>query len=92
MRSLHFEEGTDVEKERANIPGIICDGAKASCAAKIAVSLDTAMLVHHPAMAGKRYGAHNGILREDAGKTISRALRSPPSIQWLLLLSAKPTR
>lgn len=60
-----------IDNTLANIPGIICDGAKASCAAKIAASLDAAMLAHHLAMAGRSYGAHNGILREDADETIS---------------------
>ncbi len=60
-----------IDNTLANIPGIICDGAKASCAAKIASSLDAAMLAHYLAMAGKSYGAHNGILREDAEETIS---------------------
>lgn len=54
----------------ANIPGIICDGAKVSCAAKIASSLDAAMLAHLLAMQGKAYEAHTGILREEAGETI----------------------
>lgn len=39
----------------ANIPGIICDGAKISCAAKIATSLDAAMMAHYLAMNGKAY-------------------------------------
>lgn len=60
-----------IDNTLANIPGIICDGAKASCAAKIASSLDAAMLAHNLAMAGRSYGAHNGILREDAEETIS---------------------
>ena len=60
-----------IDNTLANIPGIICDGAKASCAAKIAASLDAAMLAHHLAMAGRSYGAHNGILQENADETIS---------------------
>ena len=60
-----------IDNTLANIPGIICDGAKASCAAKISASLDAAMLAHNLAMAGRSYGAHNGILREDADETIS---------------------
>ncbi len=60
-----------IENTLANIPGIICDGAKASCAAKIASSLDAAMLAHYMAMNGKSYGAHAGILRENAEETIS---------------------
>ena len=55
----------------ANIPGIICDGAKISCAAKIASSLDAAMMSHHLAMQNKEYEAFTGILKEDAEETIS---------------------
>ena len=60
-----------IDNTLANIPGVFCDGAKASCAAKIASSLDAAMLAHNLAMAGRSYGAHDGILREDAEETIS---------------------
>ena len=55
----------------ADIPGIICDGAKISCAAKIASALDAAMFSHALAMEGKTYAAYTGILKEDAGETIS---------------------
>ena len=41
-----------IENTLANIPGIICDGAKISCAAKIAACLDAAFLAHHLAMNG----------------------------------------
>ena len=55
----------------ADITGIICDGAKISCAAKIASALDAAMFSHALAMEGKAYAAYTGILKEDAGETIS---------------------
>lgn len=55
----------------ADIPGVICDGAKTSCAAKIASALDASMLAHALAMRGKAYEAYTGILKEDAGETIS---------------------
>lgn len=60
-----------IENTLANIPGIICDGAKVSCAAKIATSLDAAMMAHFLAMEGKAYQAYTGILKEEAGETIS---------------------
>lgn len=60
-----------IDNTLANIPGIICDGAKISCAAKIASSLDAAMMAHHLAMQGKEYEAYTGILKEDTGETIS---------------------
>lgn len=60
-----------IDNTLANIPGIICDGAKASCAAKIASALDAALLAHNLAMEGKVYEANSGILQDDAGHTIS---------------------
>lgn len=54
----------------ANVPGIICDGAKISCAAKIASSIDAAMLAHFLAMQNKEYAAYTGILKEEIGETI----------------------
>ncbi len=60
-----------IDNTLADIPGIICDGAKTSCAAKIASALDAAMLAHSLAMRGKTYEAFTGILKEDAGETIS---------------------
>ncbi len=60
-----------VENTLANIPGIICDGAKASCAAKIASSLDAAMMAHYLAMRDKCYSADTGILKQEAEDTIS---------------------
>lgn len=60
-----------VDNTLANIPGIICDGAKASCAAKIASSLDAAMMAHFLAMQGKCYSADTGILKQEAEDTIS---------------------
>ncbi len=60
-----------IDNTLANIPGILCDGAKISCAAKIASSLDAAMMAHHLAMQNKAYEAYTGILKEDAGETIS---------------------
>ena len=60
-----------IDNTLADIPGIICDGAKTSCAAKIASAIDAAMLAHALAMRGKSYEAFTGILKEDAGETIS---------------------
>lgn len=60
-----------IDNTLANIPGIICDGAKISCAAKIASSLDAAMMAHFLAMQGKAYEAYTGILKEETEETIS---------------------
>lgn len=60
-----------IDNTLANIPGIICDGAKISCAAKIASSVDAAMMAHFLAMQGKGYDAYTGILKEEIEETIS---------------------
>ena len=60
-----------IENTLANIPGIICDGAKISCAAKIAASLDAAFLAHHLAMSNQGYAPYTGILQEETSETIS---------------------
>ena len=60
-----------IDNTLANIPGILCDGAKISCAAKIATSIDAAMMAHYLAMGGKAYEAFTGILKEEAEETIS---------------------
>ncbi|MBQ8341455.1 MAG: serine dehydratase subunit alpha family protein [Clostridia bacterium] len=61
-----------IDNTLADTPGIICDGAKASCAAKISSALDAAMFAHALAMRGKAYGSNTGILQDDTGETISR--------------------
>ncbi len=60
-----------IDNTLADIPGIICDGAKASCAAKIASALDASMFAHTLAMKGRVYGSNTGILQNDTGETIS---------------------
>ena len=60
-----------IDNTLADIPGIICDGAKASCAAKISSALDAALFAHSLAMKGKAYASNTGILQEDTGDTIS---------------------
>ncbi|MBQ2730332.1 MAG: serine dehydratase subunit alpha family protein [Clostridia bacterium] len=59
-----------IDNTLADIPGIICDGAKASCAVKISSALDAALFAHSLAMKGKAYESNTGILSEETGKTI----------------------
>lgn len=54
----------------ATVPGIICDGAKASCASKITTALDGAILAHQLAMENKQYEDNSGIIKEDIDETI----------------------
>ena len=73
----YLENGTleqiqaTIENTMADIPGIICDGAKISCAAKIASALDASLMAHRMAMNGKMYAAYSGILKACADDTIS---------------------
>ena len=54
----------------ANVGGIICDGAKASCAAKIASSVNAAILAHTMSMAGIVFRNEEGIVLGDVESTI----------------------
>lgn len=54
----------------ANTSGIICDGAKPSCAAKISSSLDAALLAHTMSMHDDVFKADEGIVKDDLEKTI----------------------
>lgn len=54
----------------ANIAGIICDGAKASCAAKIASSLDAAIMGHYLAMRGVAFDETCGMVQSNIERTI----------------------
>lgn len=54
----------------ANVGGIICDGAKASCAAKIASAVDAAIMAHYMSLKGKGFQAGEGIVSENIEETI----------------------
>lgn len=54
-----------------NVSGIICDGAKASCAAKIASAVDAAILGHTLAMEDVSFQAGDGIIKSDVEQTIA---------------------
>lgn len=55
----------------ANTPGIICDGAKPSCAAKIATSIDASIMAHLLSSQGTSYEAGSGIIKRDIERTIA---------------------
>ena len=54
----------------ANVSGIVCDGAKPSCAAKIASSLDAAIMAYMMAKEGDRFSPGEGLVTADIEKTI----------------------
>lgn len=54
----------------ATVGGIVCDGAKSSCAAKIASALDAAIMAHHMSMQGRVFQPGEGLVMDDVEKTI----------------------
>jgi len=54
----------------ANVGGIVCDGAKASCAAKIASAVDAAILGHQMSMLGRSFSGGDGIIQDNIEDTI----------------------
>lgn len=54
----------------ANAGGIVCDGAKSSCAAKIASALDAAIMAHHMSMNGRVFQPGEGIVKDNVEETI----------------------
>lgn len=52
------------------VGGMVCDGAKPSCASKIAVALDAAMLAYEMAKKGYVFQQGEGIVMDNAGDTI----------------------
>jgi L-cysteine desulfidase len=54
----------------ANVSGIICDGAKPSCGAKIASALDAAIMAYNLAMNHNAYQNREGILQDNIEGTI----------------------
>lgn len=54
----------------ANVSGIVCDGAKASCAAKIASAVNAAILAHHLSFDCKAFAGGDGLIKGDVEATI----------------------
>ena len=54
----------------ATLSGIVCDGAKASCAAKIATAVNGAILAHRMAMSGDVLRAGEGLIADTLQETI----------------------
>ncbi len=54
----------------ANVGGIVCDGAKSSCAAKIAASVEAAILAHLMSFEKRVFQPGEGLVQEDVEGTI----------------------
>lgn len=55
----------------ANVSGIICDGAKASCAAKISSAVEAALVGYELAKKQRSFHPGDGIVKENLEDTIS---------------------
>ena len=53
-----------------NVGGIVCDGAKSSCAAKIASSVDAALMAFNLSVRNKSFLPGEGIIKGDVEETI----------------------
>ncbi|HIU87939.1 MAG TPA: serine dehydratase subunit alpha family protein [Candidatus Avilachnospira avistercoris] len=62
--------GQTIINTLGNVGGIVCDGAKSSCAAKIASSVNAAILGFQMAIEGKGFQNGEGIVLEDVEQTI----------------------
>ena len=54
----------------AILSGTICDGAKASCAAKIANAVNAALLAYDMALSKRQFRAGDGIIKKGVENTI----------------------
>ena len=57
------------------VSGMVCDGAKPSCAAKIAAAVEAGILGYDMYLAGNRFKGGDGILSDDVEKTIANVGR-----------------
>ncbi len=62
--------GHTIVNTLANVGGIVCDGAKSSCAAKIASAVNAAILAHTLSMRGLGFQPGEGIVQGDVESTI----------------------
>ena len=62
--------GKTIGNTLGNVGGIVCDGAKPSCAAKIASSVHAAILAHSMSMKDQGFKGGEGIVGEDIENTI----------------------
>ena len=64
------EIGLTITNTIGNVGGIVCDGAKSSCAAKIASSVEAAILAHYMASRHHCFLPGEGIVQDDVEGTI----------------------
>ena len=59
----------------AIVSGIVCDGAKASCAAKIASAVDAGILGYNMYIRGQQFYGGDGIVKKGVENTIQNVGR-----------------
>ena len=64
------EVGLTITNTIGNVGGIVCDGAKSSCAAKIASAVEAAVLAHYMASKHHCFQPGEGIVQNDVEGTI----------------------
>jgi len=62
--------GGTITNTLGNVGGIVCDGAKPSCAAKIASSVHAALLGHYMSISQKEFQGGEGFVESDVEMTI----------------------
>ncbi|MBQ8052207.1 MAG: serine dehydratase subunit alpha family protein [Lachnospiraceae bacterium] len=62
--------GGTITNTLGNVGGIVCDGAKPSCAAKIASSVHAALLAHYMSVSQKEFRGGEGFVESDVEQTI----------------------
>ena len=60
-----------VEATLVNVGGMICDGAKSTCAAKLATALDAMLMSLDMLESGDAFGAEEGLMGASAEETVS---------------------
>ncbi|MEG0441033.1 MAG: L-serine ammonia-lyase, iron-sulfur-dependent, subunit alpha [Oscillospiraceae bacterium] len=71
LHGMNFEQiSRTITNTLGNVSGIVCDGAKPSCAAKIASAVDAAIMAHYMSEDESVFGAGEGIVTEDVEHTI----------------------
>ena len=66
----------------AIVSGIVCDGAKPSCAGKIASSVDAGILGYEMYVKGQQFYAEDGIVSKGVEATIQNICRLGAKGMW----------
>ncbi len=72
LHGCSYDEIADtISNTIANVGGIVCDGAKPSCAAKIASSVDAAIMAFEMSRKDRKFAPGEGLVKEDIEQTIA---------------------